>query len=69
VHDHLEVVRSYELPEAVPPGVDAAELVTLMGRDKKATSGMTFVLDGPRGVKPVPGVAPADVEATLKEMC
>jgi 5-deoxy-5-amino-3-dehydroquinate synthase len=69
VHDHLEVVRGYDLPEAVPPGVDPNELVVLMGRDKKATSGMTFVLDGPHGVEPVPGVAPADVEATLKEMC
>ena len=69
VHDHMEVVRSYGLPEAVPPGVDPGELVILMGRDKKATSGMTFVLDGPRAVEPVSGVAPADVEATLKEMC
>ena len=68
VHDHVEVVRSYELPEAVPPGVEPEELVILMGRDKKATSGMTFVLDGPQGVEPVPGVAPADVKATLKEM-
>ncbi len=69
VHDHLEVVRSYELPEAVPAGVDPALLVTLMARDKKATSSLTFVLDGPRGVEPVPHVSPADVEATLKEMC
>ena len=69
VHDHLEVVRSYELPEAVPAGVDPAELVVLMGRDKKATRGMTFVLDGPRGVEPVSDVPRADVEATLKEMC
>ncbi len=68
VHDHLEVVRSYGLPEEVPPGVDPAELVTLMGRDKKATRSLTFVLDGPRGVEPVPEVAPPDVEATLKEM-
>ncbi len=68
VHDHLEVVRSYGLPEAVPPQIDPGELVTLMARDKKATRGITFVLDGPRGVEPVPDVARADVEATLKEM-
>jgi len=68
VQDHLKVVRSYELPEAVPEGVDAGELVTLMERDKKATRGMTFVLDGPRGVEVIPAVARADVEATLKEM-
>lgn len=68
VDHHLEVVRSYELPEVVPPNVDPFELITLMGRDKKATAGMTFVLDGPVGVEVVPGVAAPDVEATLKEM-
>ena len=30
-----------------PPGSDAAELVALMGRDKKALDGLTFALDGP----------------------
>lgn len=69
VHDHLEVVRSYDLPEVMPAGVDPGELIVLMGRDKKATSGMTFVLDGPHGVEPVLDVSSADVEATLEEMC
>ena len=65
---HYEVVRSYDLPEAVPPGVDHDLLVSLMGRDKKAHGGLTFVLDGPRGVEPVHDVNPADVEAALKEV-
>jgi len=68
VQDHLEVVRSYGLPEVVPAGVDPSALVTLMGRDKKATRSLTFVLDGPRGVELVPDVPLPDVEATLKEM-
>jgi hypothetical protein len=39
-----------------------------MGRDKKAQQDLTFVLDGPDGVTPVRGVAPADVVATLAGM-
>jgi hypothetical protein len=35
----------------------AAELVTFMGRDKKAQQDLTFVLDGPDGVEAVRGVA------------
>ena len=41
---------------ACPTGVDADELVALMARDKKALDGLTFVLDGPRGVEVVAGV-------------
>ena len=36
-----------------PPGSTTDELVELMGRDKKALDGLTFVLDGPDGVEPV----------------
>ena len=36
-------------------------LVELMGRDKKALDGLTFVLDGPNGVEVVAGVDPTDV--------
>ena len=35
------------------PDADAEELVTFMGRDKKAQQDLTFVLDGPDGVEPV----------------
>ena len=38
-------------------GVDDAALLALMGRDKKAVDGLTFVLDGPKGVELVKGVA------------
>src|ERR1019366_2285288 len=62
------VVGSYDLPMELPRGAVASELVTFMGRDKKAQQDLTFVLDGPRGVEPVRGVADADVLATLADM-
>jgi len=68
VEEHRRVVASYDLPVKLPPGVDAAELIEFMGRDKKAVGGLTFVLDGPTGVETVTGVNPTDVEAALKEL-
>ena len=41
---------------AAAPGSTNDELVELMGRDKKALDGLTFVLDGPDGVEQVTGV-------------
>jgi 5-deoxy-5-amino-3-dehydroquinate synthase len=67
VAHHVEVVgETYGLPTALPPGLDLAQLVTLMGRDKKAIDGLTFVLDGPEGVEVVAGVEPSAVFATLE---
>jgi 5-deoxy-5-amino-3-dehydroquinate synthase len=68
VVQHRAVVGSYDLPMELPRGAVASELVTFMGRDKKAQQDLTFVLDGPRGVEPVRGVADADVLATLADM-
>jgi 5-deoxy-5-amino-3-dehydroquinate synthase len=65
---HRAVVGAYDLPSDLPLGADAAELLTFMARDKKAHQDLTFVLDGPRGVEPVHGVASADVLATLADM-
>jgi len=42
-----------------------SELMALMGRDKKAIGGLTFVLDGPNGVEPVAGVDPVTVADLL----
>ena len=67
VADHARVVTGYSLPSRIPPGLDPAELVTLMARDKKAVDGLTFVLDGPRGVEVVRGVPADAVEATIVE--
>ena len=68
VKEHRAVVGSYDLPVELPAGAVASELVAFMGRDKKAQQDLTFVLDGPRGVEPVRGVAGSDVLATLADM-
>jgi 5-deoxy-5-amino-3-dehydroquinate synthase len=66
VNRHEQLVADYELPSSLPSGADAEQLVRLMGRDKKARAGLTFVLDGPRGVEVVNGVAPEKVLAVLE---
>ena len=48
-----------------PPGSTPTTSMALMGRDKKALDGLTFVLDGPAGVEVVAGVDPAVARATL----
>jgi 5-deoxy-5-amino-3-dehydroquinate synthase len=68
VEEHRAVIGSFDLSSDLPPGAGADELVTFMGRDKKAQLDLTFVLDGPHGVEPVRGVAASDVVATLAEM-
>ena len=68
VAEHRRIIASFDLPTDLPPGAEAAELVTFMGRDKKAQQDLTFVLDGPRGVETVHGVALPDVVATLAAM-
>jgi len=68
VAEHHRVLAAYELDAHLPAAVDHDRLVDLMGRDKKAIAGLTFVLDGPDGVEVVPGVAEADARAALEEM-
>ena len=54
------MLAAYDLDAALPPGSPTRRpLVALMGRDKKALDGLTFVLDGPDGVEVVAGVDPA----------
>ena len=66
VEHHRKVVESYNLPSRLPEDADADTLVELMGRDKKALSGLTFVLDGPGGVQPVHGVDADQVRLALE---
>jgi 5-deoxy-5-amino-3-dehydroquinate synthase len=67
-HDH--VVRS-EYGLADPKVMDGLrslqvdDLMTVMARDKKATRGLTFVLDGPTGPDVVHDVDPVVVRRTL----
>jgi 5-deoxy-5-amino-3-dehydroquinate synthase len=66
VEEHRRVVAGeYDLMVAPPSGLVVDDLMALMGRDKKALDGLTFVLDGERGVEVVAGVDPAVVRATL----
>lgn len=66
VAEHRRVVGAYDLPSHLPAGADAEELIALMGRDKKAVRGLTFVLDGPDGVQPVTGVDRAAIDDALE---
>ncbi|MDQ2724751.1 MAG: 3-dehydroquinate synthase [Actinomycetota bacterium] len=68
VHEHRRLVASYDLPMLLPPGAEPAELVRIMARDKKATTGLTFVLDGPHGLEVVAGVDPDVAAATLMRL-
>jgi 5-deoxy-5-amino-3-dehydroquinate synthase len=65
---HRHVVDDvYALQSAMPAELDRDVLLALMGRDKKALDGLTFVLDGPSGVEVVAGVDPEAVRETLTE--
>jgi 5-deoxy-5-amino-3-dehydroquinate synthase len=65
VDRHRQLLATYDLPTEIPYGVDPDEMVFRMARDKKATAGIVFVLDGPNGVEPVRGVEADVIEAAL----
>jgi 5-deoxy-5-amino-3-dehydroquinate synthase len=66
VAEHRATVGAYDLPSRIPDGIPDADLIELMGRDKKAITGITFVLDGPDGVEPVTGVRDDDIRSALE---
>ena len=68
VDEHRAVVNGYGLPDRLPAAADADALVQLMARDKKAVDGLTFVLDGPRGVEVVTDVPRRHVELALERV-
>jgi 5-deoxy-5-amino-3-dehydroquinate synthase len=69
VEEHQAVVHgAYELDTSLPAGLSPDRLLTLMGRDKKALDGLTFVLDGPAGVEVVAGVSADAVLDALARM-
>jgi len=68
VVEHDRVLADYDLDGHLPEGSDLARLVELMGRDKKAIDGLTFVLDGPQGVEVVAGVDPTVAADVLDAM-
>lgn len=69
VAEHDRVLAFYDLPSAVPAGIDPTMLIEVMTRDKKrATAGLTFVLDGPAGLELVDGVDPGVVAGVIEEV-
>ncbi len=68
VAEHRRVVSAYDLPQVLPAGTRPEELVALFERDKKSTDGVTFVLDGPRGVEPVRGVERAAMDEAFRRI-
>jgi 5-deoxy-5-amino-3-dehydroquinate synthase len=64
VAEHHDVVAHYGLPTALPDGAEVDDLVALMARDKKAITGLSFVLDGPAGAELV-GRVPAETVADV----
>jgi 5-deoxy-5-amino-3-dehydroquinate synthase len=69
VAEHEQLVAGYGLPTHLPAGMDPDELIAVMGRDKKIVDdGLTFILDGPRGLEVVPGIPAALVRETLQEV-
>jgi 5-deoxy-5-amino-3-dehydroquinate synthase len=68
VAEHRQVVAAYQLPAALPARVSPGRLVDLMRLDKKAVTGLTFVLDGPGGAELVPDVPEQVVAEVLSGM-
>jgi 5-deoxy-5-amino-3-dehydroquinate synthase len=69
VDEHLAVVGgAYCLDTALPAALDWDEAVALIGRDKKATDGFTFVLDGADGVEVVSRIERAALDAAYRAM-
>jgi 5-deoxy-5-amino-3-dehydroquinate synthase len=68
VDEHRAVVRHYGLPAALPDGVGTEALVRQMRRDKKAITGLGFVLDGPGGAELVSDVPEDVVTHVLDQM-
>ena len=69
VGDHTAVVvDEYGLDATLPAGLEPQRLLELMRHDKKAIDGLTFVLDGERGVEVVKGVPERAVLDALDRM-
>lgn len=64
VDEHYGVVHDlYDLRVALPDGMPFERLLETMKRDKKALSGLTFVLDSATGLEVVNGVSEDDARA------
>lgn len=65
VDRHHGLLVALGLPVEAPSGLRAADLLSVMARDKKAAGGLTFVLPGPGGFERVDDPDPATVLEAL----
>ncbi len=69
VDDHYRVIGdAYGLKVKPDESFDRRKLIDLMHLDKKAVSGLTFVLDGPTGIEVVSGVSEKHLDRAFDEM-
>ena len=69
VEEHYKVIgQTYGLKVKPDERVNRKELIELMRHDKKAISGLTFVLDGASGIEVVSGVSEKHLEQAFDAM-
>lgn len=69
VDDHYKIIgETYGLKTKPDGKVDRQGLIALMRSDKKAISGLTFVLDGPSGIEVISGLSEKHLEQAFDEM-
>jgi 5-deoxy-5-amino-3-dehydroquinate synthase len=69
VDEHYRVIgETYGLKVKPEEKIDRRALIELMRHDKKAISGLTFVLDGPSGIEIVSGVSEAHLSEAFDAM-
>jgi 5-deoxy-5-amino-3-dehydroquinate synthase len=69
VDEHYRVIgEAYGLKVKPDEKIDRNALIELMRHDKKAVSGLTFVLDGPSGIEIVSGVSEAHLSEAFDAM-
>lgn len=69
VEEHYKVIgQTYGLKVKPDEKINRKELIELMRHDKKAVSGLTFVLDGASGIEVVSGVSEKHLEQAFDAM-
>ncbi len=69
VEEHYKVIgQTYGLKVKPDKKINRKELIELMRHDKKAVSGLTFVLDGASGIEVVSGVSEKHLEQAFDAM-
>lgn len=66
VEEHEDVLAGYGLPLTPESTFEFDELLAVMQRDKKALTGLTFILDGPQGCEVVNDIDAATLETSYE---